>query len=530
MNKKTAVLSLFLSLAAILPGAALGDEMDWEMLSRENAGIRAMLFSRDDPREIFAGSGCAIIHSSDLGFEWQVLFTVKGSNKRVNALKQDETDRNILYAATGEGLFYSPDKGRHWKRLYRGRDYSERECTAVEVFKGSIYLGTGAGLLISRDKGRSWRKVEGELGRCRITAIVIDRKNAGCIYAVSATGVYRSVQPAAAWDKVYGNIVLEDDIEVEEAALDSEENYILPGLRYLAVCADEPGRVYLATARGVYQGDDSAKDWQALTGYGLLSSDIRFLAVSQQGALYALSKAGIFSYDGSRWHERSSRLSAGEIFIIGFDSRDDLYAGCEKGLYKAMLNGPRAVERSSLQGDGASGIPAIKPTQQAAIAYAEVNPEKIKQWRKQAAKKAWMPELSMGLARDTSDLFHWEGGSTVKADDDILRKGRDTVDWDIGLKWDLSEIIWNQDQTSIDVRSKLMVELRQDILDEVTKLYFERIRVKMELDDLAIEDRKKRFEKELKLQELTAQLDGFTGGYFSSHSRPGLVNDYSARR
>jgi hypothetical protein len=52
-------------------------------------------------------------------------------------------------------------------------------------------------------------------------------------------------------------------------------------------------------------------------------------------------------------------------------------------------------------------------------------------------------------------------------------------------------------------------------LDEVTKLYFERLRVKMELDNLSIEDRKKRFEKELKIQELTASLDALTGGYFS---------------
>ena len=62
-----------------------------------------------------------------------------------------------------------------------------------------------------------------------------------------------------------------------------------------------------------------------------------------------------------------------------------------------------------------------------------------------------------------------------------------------------------------------MVELRDDILDEVTKLYFERIRVKMEINNLTIEDNRKRSEKELKLQELTASLDALTGGYFSAH-------------
>jgi hypothetical protein len=60
-----------------------------------------------------------------------------------------------------------------------------------------------------------------------------------------------------------------------------------------------------------------------------------------------------------------------------------------------------------------------------------------------------------------------------------------------------------------------MVQLREDVLDEVNKTYFERIRVKAELDSLSIEERKKKFEKELRIQELTASLDALTGGYFS---------------
>jgi len=63
------------------------------------------------------------------------------------------------------------------------------------------------------------------------------------------------------------------------------------------------------------------------------------------------------------------------------------------------------------------------------------------------------------------------------------------------------------------------VELRNDILDEVNKLYFERLRVKSELDNLPIEDRKERLDKELKLEELTASLDALTGGYYSEQSR-----------
>jgi len=104
--------------------------------------------------------------------------------------------------------------------------------------------------------------------------------------------------------------------------------------------------------------------------------------------------------------------------------------------------------------------PTISQVQQAAIRYAEVEPEKISLWRRQAAHKAWLPELSAGINNDITDFWHWEGGSTTKEGDDFLRKGKQSVEWDVALKWDLGELLWNEDQTSIDVRSRLMVELR----------------------------------------------------------------------
>ena len=64
-----------------------------------------------------------------------------------------------------------------------------------------------------------------------------------------------------------------------------------------------------------------------------------------------------------------------------------------------------------------------------------------------------------------------------------------------------------------------MVQLRDDILDEVTKIYFQRLRVKMELQQSIPENGVKREEKELRLQELTALLDALTGGYFSANIR-----------
>ena len=198
------------------------------------------------------------------------------------------------------------------------------------------------------------------------------------------------------------------------------------------------------------------------------------------------------------------------------DKKDNLYACADKGLFKSVISSGWTLTAPDIISEYSKLEPGIEEVQKQAVKYAEVEQEKIINWRKQAQKKAILPQLSIGLDRNSGDLWHWESGSNTKDCDDTLRRGRDNLDWDVRLSWDLSELIWNNDQTSIDTRSRLMVQLRDDILDEVNKTYFERIRVKMELDSLQIEDRKKRFEKELRVKELTASLDALTGGYFSS--------------
>ena len=75
--------------------------------------------------------------------------------------------------------------------------------------------------------------------------------------------------------------------------------------------------------------------------------------------------------------------------------------------------------------------------------------------------------------------------------------------------------IWNTQQTSIDVRSRLMVKLRNEILEEVNELYFERRGLQAELLLDPPSDPKQRSRNELQIEELTAKIDGYTNGYLS---------------
>ncbi|MDO8662454.1 MAG: hypothetical protein Q7K98_04445 [Candidatus Omnitrophota bacterium] len=493
-------------------------EPQWQEISRGAVNVKAVLMKRGNSEVIYMGTDRGIFKSEDGGSVWRSIFSLRGDSHAINYLTFASQDNKVIYAGTGNGLFFSANEGQRWNRLFKGKDSFETNCTALSYLPQVIYLGTKSGLFVSKDKGRSWRKQSGKLGNSRILNIACIEKEPNFLYVACADGVFKSVDSGLSWERIYLTHPVENGAESEEESEDRDEEARYSEVRYIAIDPNQTSNLYLATSRGVYRSKNRGSEWELFSEYGLLSRDTHFLLFSEKSELYAAAKSGVFVYRGEAWRELSFNLSCRYVNFMGLDKEGNLYACTEKGLFKSNLR-YRGLPGSDIISDYFKGEPKIEEVQKEAIKYAEVAPEKIANWRKQARKKAILPQVSIGLDRNSGDLWHWEGGSTTKSDDDTLRRGRDTLDWDVRLSWDLSELIWNNDQTSIDTRSRLMVQLRDDLLDEVNKTYFERIRVKMELDSLQIEDRKKRFEKELRVKELTASLDALTGGYFSSQIR-----------
>jgi photosystem II stability/assembly factor-like uncharacterized protein len=488
-------------------------DLSWEDVGRGNADFRAILIDLNNPHLIYAGTANSIIKSEDDTQSWRVVLNIKGQNKNVNSLVFDQEDKKSIYAATGNGLFCSFDKGNNWKRIFRGENDSEKECTDLAVLPGTIYLGTKGGFFISRDKGCSWHKEESVFGRSQIFSIAYSLKDPFCAYVACLNAVFRTINSGESWERVFGVVSVESDGDEEADSVNAQEE--CSRIRHISVDPNNPDNIYLSTVNGVFKSSDKGQSWEPVSGYGLLSDEVNFTLVSKLCGIYAATKSGIFEYRDQRWQELSLRLICGKINFLGLDSQNNIYAACDNGLFRSGLDYSGLLRQDSMARAYYQFEPGIDEVQMAAISYAEVEPQKIKSWREKAGKKALLPQVSVGLERNASDLWHWESGSTTRADDDILRRGRDYLEWDVSLSWDLSQLIWNNDQTSIDARSRLMVELRDSILSEVTKLYFERLRVKMEIDNLSIEEKKRRAEKELKLQELTACLNALTGNYFS---------------
>ncbi|MCX5695268.1 MAG: hypothetical protein NTW18_01180 [Candidatus Omnitrophica bacterium] len=509
-----------LAALVLVSGKAWSSEPEWQEVSRGIVNVRSVLVSPDNPKVIYAGADKGVFRTEDAGNTWRNILSVRGDSRAVNYLIFDAQNKNALYAATGNGLYFSENAGQRWNRIFKGKNSFENECVFVTIIPQGMYLGTKSGLFVSKDRGRSWYKEAGKLGASRIFNISVVYKEPEQLYVSCSDGVFKTVDSGMTWERIFIAHPVENGLEQEEETEDRDEDERHSEIRYVAIDPQSPDNLYLATSRGVYKSKNRGAGWELLSEYGLLSRDTQFLLFSDKSSgFYAMSKSGVFMYKDDAWRELSFNLASGSINFLLLDKDMNLYACSDKGLFKTSLSYTSSFEVPDIISGYSNGEPGIEEVQKQAIKYAEVEPSKIINWRKQAQKKAIFPKVSMGLERNTGDLWHWEGGSTTKDCDDTLRRGRDTLDWDVTLSWDLSELVWNSDQTSIDTRSRLMVQLRDDILDEVNKTYFERIRVKMEMDSLQIEDRKKRFEKELRVRELTASLDALTGGYFSSHTR-----------
>ncbi|MDD4893823.1 MAG: hypothetical protein PHW54_00715, partial [Candidatus Omnitrophica bacterium] len=495
MNKNIKIaVSVCLFLLCVKSGC-FADEYTWQNISRENLDLNSVLVGRDNSKIIYAGTNNSIIKSEDGGMNWRNILSIRGQNHSVNFLLFDPRDKNSLFAATGNGLFYSFNQGKSWKRIFQGKNYLENEAKCVAVLSGVIYLGTKGGFFFSKDNGRNWSRQKGKLGNSDILSIDYNKSGQSCIYVACIDGVFMSQDQGESWDRIFVMHVSGENPDAEEKNQESEGLDMSLCVRYVSCDPGNLNCIYIATSNGVLRSCDRGQSWEAVTSYGLLSRDVKFLLFTSRANLYAISKSGIFEYTSDRWQEVSFGLASQDIRFLALDNQNNLYAACDKGLFKASIGNSGSNDTKDAVLAYYKEEPKINEVQQAAIKYAEVGFDKIKKWRKRANIKAILPRVTLGLdkGRNTNyEIYTSANTSYVYEGPDDKSSG-----WDLTLSWELGDLIWNSDQTSIDVRSRLMVELRDNILDEVTKLYFERIRVKMEINSLAIEDRRKRSEKEL---------------------------------
>lgn len=84
----------------------------------------------------------------------------------------------------------------------------------------------------------------------------------------------------------------------------------------------------------------------------------------------------------------------------------------------------------------------------------------------------------------------------------------------IRARWELSDLIFSSERVRVLAETQDAVKLRDQLLAEATRLYFDRRRIQAEMLLAPRPDLHGRVRDEVELLELTARLDALTGGAF----------------
>jgi competence protein ComEA len=162
-----------------------------------------------------------------------------------------------------------------------------------------------------------------------------------------------------------------------------------------------------------------------------------------------------------------------------------------------------------------AGEPTVREVQTQAVAYVQAHPDAVDSWRirsRVAVKRGAMPATGQGtIDNDLRKVTNLDAEQSEIESTTDSNTGRLTL----GARWDLDRLIFDPDEMAVAREAVRTANLRDRVLADVTRRYFERRRLQVDLELAPPTDLADRVRKELRLQELTADLDAFTGGWFS---------------
>ena len=87
--------------------------------------------------------------------------------------------------------------------------------------------------------------------------------------------------------------------------------------------------------------------------------------------------------------------------------------------------------------------------------------------------------------------------------------------YQVTLKWKLDDLVMSSERIRVISEAQDVVKLRDKVLRQATQIFFDRRRLQVELLLSPPGDLRAQVEDEIRLMELTAELDALTGGQFS---------------
>ena len=136
-------------------------------------------------------------------------------------------------------------------------------------------------------------------------------------------------------------------------------------------------------------------------------------------------------------------------------------------------------------------------------------------------RRAWLPSVTLhggaeygsGRTRDYDESFSY--GQLNRLNDHNSDRSTD-FDAGIALSWDLADLAYSPEAVDLSREARQVIGLRDNVLDEINQLYFDRQRALRALSAYADWSDPEAAALRLRALELAAGLDAWTGGWFSA--------------
>lgn len=487
---------------------------------------------------IFIGTGNGIFISKDNGKTWNDfgtnrLFKDNNGNSLINWIYIDKRNKKI-YLATSFGAFYSGVKKADWQKILNGTKTELNQINSIYIYKGNAYISSSDGFLLCKLKQNTCSRINHGLVVDNLSGnheAYFTLKVSGRLYLGTSNGVYYFDNSSLEWIEITNGIQR------------------LPSSRINAkhLLFDKDGNLWLACGTGIYFSSNKGKSWEKRSERiknNLDGFQETFYLLEDQESLYASTASGVYYFDKGKnyWEDISSgiRTKDGNKNVYWLAKKGDvLYAATDEGLFSLehqaqvpahssqfippfLLKGKIGIDFANLT----EIEPSLIEVQKQALKFSSLpTTEDFKRYRLQARLRNLIPQVGFDINTRGAyiDYFQFEKGIStnisLKNQFDASKITRyqndDQLFKQFSISWNTNQFLYDDEIREILNQARLSANIKENLLDDVTRIFYQRKKLQLSYLTNPPEDFQTRLEKDLELAELTGQLDSRTGGWFS---------------
>lgn len=411
----------------------------------------------------------------------------------------------LVYLSTHDGVWRSGDAGSTWVRLAAGVGGDERSVVSVAPSAGNpdrILLGTGAGLRVSDDGGLTWSNAEGELGSLEVRTTAIDPENRSVVAVGTVSGAFVSTDGGRSWRKVWSGLGTSGDV------------------RALAFRRGDETGLLVGTGDGLHL---VTPDGSIALGVAQFSSSAIRAVVAPRGDsshLYVATARSVHeSLDGGRTFAELYRgLATPNVIALAEEhsNPDSVWAATALGVYRLLPEGALSIASGKVAG------PTIAEMVRAAERYHYYDSRRLRGWKRSAHLSRLLPRVAAVWRTDVDDNVQTTVTEVRDTNGQVVGHDRFPSAFDadenhyflVTFTWRFDEFLHGSTTAQVTNMDRTIAARRSRKLAEVARLARERRDVAGRLAG-TVPDSPERVALEIRFQELTAYLDGVTGGALS---------------